>query len=81
MEGRVRRPVVGLFALTWCGEVLLLGGLGLAAPPWRWPRRLLVTSIAQHAVYAVATDLAYRRTRRATDPVPTVVVDPDRNVS
>lgn len=63
MEGRVRHPGLALFALTWGGEVLMLRGLGLAPPPWRWPRRLLVTSLAQHAIYATATDRAYRRIR------------------
>jgi hypothetical protein len=68
MEGRVRRPAVTLFALTWVGEAMLLRSLGLAPSPWRWPRRLLATSVFQHAVYAVATDIAYRSTRGEEDP-------------
>lgn len=63
MEGRVRHPGLALFASTWGGEVVMLRILGLAPPPWRWPRRLLLTSLAQHAIYAAATDRAYRRIR------------------
>ncbi len=77
MDGRARRPAVALLVLTWGGEVVLLRGLGLAPSPWRWPRRLLVTSVVQHAIYAATTDAAYRLQRRDVH-LTSVVVDPDR---
>ena len=63
LEGRVRRPAVVLFAVMWLGEVALLRVAGVAPLPWRWRRDVLATSLAQHAVYVVATEAAYRALR------------------
>lgn len=77
LDGRIRHPAVALFALTWGGEAALLRGLGLAPPPWRWPRRLLLASAVHHAIYVAATDVTYRWTPRDEEPS-LGIVDPDR---
>lgn len=49
-------PAAGL-AFFVAGQTMALGlfpALGDTPPPWRWRPRLLVTSFAQHAVYAAA---------------------------
>jgi hypothetical protein len=63
IEGRVRRPAVVLFSIMWGSEAVILCSVGAAPPPWRWKRRVLLTSLAQHIVYAAATDITYRATR------------------
>lgn len=63
LEGRVRRPATVFFAIAWTGEAVALRALGVAPPPWRWKRDVLVTSLLQHVVYAAATDAAYRTVR------------------
>ena len=60
LEGRVRRPGTAFFVLTWGAEVVALPLLDLAPPVWRWRRDVLITSMAQHAVFAAVTDLVYR---------------------
>ena len=54
---RVRRPAVALFAIMWLGEVVGLRALRLAPMPWKWKPDVLVSSLAQHAVYAGVTSL------------------------
>ena len=45
---------LGFFALGQAMALGLFPVLGDTPVPWRWRRRLLVTSFAQHAVYAAA---------------------------
>jgi len=80
IDGRIRRPAVALFALTWGGETALLRSIGAAPSPWRWSKRLLLTSIVQHAIYAATTDIAYRTLRTEPPSTIDVVVDPDRKL-
>ncbi len=68
---RRRRGAVAILATgTWVVEVVGLRLLGAAPPPWRWNRRVLVTSATQHLVHAAVVDAAYRRLRAdvATGP-------------
>lgn len=73
IERRVRRPAVVLFSIMWASEAVMLCSVGEAPPPWRWKRAVMLTSLAQHVVYAAATDIAYRTTRMHPDhPTPDV---------
>ncbi|MFC5141165.1 hypothetical protein ACFPK1_23215 [Actinomycetospora rhizophila] len=49
-----REPAAGLvfFAASQVMALALFPVLGETPPPWRWERRLVVTSFVQHAVYA-----------------------------
>ena len=61
---RSRLPRRLALAAFWAaGQTMamtLFPTLGGTPPPWRWRRSLLVSSFAQHAVYAVTVDAAYR---------------------
>lgn len=59
-DKRLNRPEVAVFASTWAVEVIALSAFGAAPPPWRWKRDVLVSSLVQHGVYAVATGAVYR---------------------
>ncbi len=60
LENLVRRPALVFFSITWGAEMVLLATLDAAPPPWRWRPRLLITSAAQHVVYAAVTDATFR---------------------
>ncbi|MEJ2862234.1 hypothetical protein [Actinomycetospora flava] len=64
-----REPAAALtfFAGSQVMALALFPVLGETPPPWRWERRLLVTSFVQHAIYAggvAATDTATARLGR-----------------
>lgn len=62
------RATVAFFAACQTMALTLFPLLGDTPPPWRWRRDVLVTSFAQHALYATtvaATSHAFR-VRRAT---------------
>ncbi|GAA4865435.1 hypothetical protein GCM10023203_11880 [Actinomycetospora straminea] len=61
-----REPAPG-FAFFAGSQVMALGlfpVLGDTPPPWRWERRLLVTSFVQHGIYAGAVAAANTATAR-----------------
>jgi hypothetical protein len=63
-----REPAPGLAFFAGC-QTMALGlfpVLGETPPPWRWERRLLVTSMVQHAVYAGAVAATNTATARPT---------------
>lgn len=60
VDHHVPLPAVVIFGSTWSGEGAALWALGVAPPPWRWKRDVLVSSIVQHVVYATATELTFR---------------------
>lgn len=78
LEDRARRPATTFFALTWVAEIVALPVLGLAPPVWRWRRDVLVTSMAQHAVYSYVTDLVYRSLDARDAGAPTAEPADDR---
>jgi hypothetical protein len=47
-----RRATMEFYALCQAMAMTLFPTLGDTPPPWRWPRRILLSSLAQHAVYA-----------------------------
>jgi len=62
-----REPAPGLAFFLGC-QTMALGlfpVLGETPPPWRWERRLLVTSMVQHAIYAGAVAATNTATSRA----------------
>lgn len=69
---RSHLPRSAALALFYAGcqamAMTLFPALGGTPPPWRWRRSMLISSVAQHAVYAVAVD-ATDRTLRARTPV------------
>jgi hypothetical protein len=48
------------YALCQSMAFTLFPALGGTDVPWRWPRRLVVSSLTQHAVYAATVDIAAR---------------------
>ncbi|WP_133829521.1 hypothetical protein [Actinomycetospora succinea] len=50
--GREPRPGLAFFAASQVMALGLFPVLGETPPPWRWERRLVVTSFVQHAIYA-----------------------------
>jgi len=63
-----REPAPGLVFFT-ASQAMALGlfpVLGETPAPWRWERRLLVTSFVQHAVYAGAVAATNAATNAAT---------------
>ncbi len=65
---RVPVPAMALFGVIWVGEGAALWTLRAAPPPWRWKTDVLLSSVVQHGIYAIATDLVYRAlTPRRTD--------------
>ncbi|MEO9138316.1 MAG: hypothetical protein ABI345_04555 [Jatrophihabitans sp.] len=66
--GSEPRAAAAFFAACQTMALTLFPLLGDTPPPWRWRRDLLVTSIAQHALYAstvAATSHVFRVRRRA----------------
>jgi uncharacterized protein YndB with AHSA1/START domain len=51
---------IGLFALAMTPDAAVVPALGAAPPPWQWTRMEAATSVLHHAVFAAATDAAYR---------------------
>lgn len=72
---RSRLPRPAALALFYAGcqamALTLFPTLGGTPPPWRWRRSMLISSVAQHAVYAVAVDVT-ARTLHARPSVPSV---------
>ncbi len=67
-----REPGPGLAFFVGC-QTMALGlfpVLGETPPPWRWERRLLVTSMVQHAVYAGGVAATNTATARLVDTRP-----------
>ncbi len=48
------------FATVWGTSMVMLPRLGVAPPPTEWGAQQLATDALHHAVYAVATGVAYR---------------------
>lgn len=61
-------PAAGLtfFAGSQAMALALFPVLGGTPPPWRWERRLLVTSVVQHAIYAGGVAVANTATASPT---------------
>jgi hypothetical protein len=53
------------FALIWGSAVVLLPGLGVAPPVWRWGLKTIAIDIWHHAVYVVAVGVTYEWLSRA----------------
>jgi hypothetical protein len=51
---------IGLFAIVWGASLVMLPALGIAKPFWRWGAKEVAIDVFHHAVYATATDGAYR---------------------
>lgn len=70
---RTDRAAAGLF-YAGCQTMAstLFATVGGTPPPWRWRRDLLISSLAQHAVYAAAVSRTYARlaSRAAPDRSP-----------
>lgn len=47
------------FAIVWGSGLVILPGLGVAPPVWKWGAKWVVLDAAYHVVYAVATGLTY----------------------
>ncbi len=60
LDDHLRLPALMIFGSTWVGEAAMLWTLGAAPPPWHWKRDVLVSSLVQHGIYALSTDVAYR---------------------
>lgn len=63
---RLSRPRAAAVFFVGCQSMafVLLPVLGETPPPWRWRRDVLASSLAHHAVYAVAVGLADRELAR-----------------
>lgn len=65
-----RAAAVGAFYAACQGMAFtLFPTLGKAPPPWRWRRDMLVSSLVQHAVYAVTVGLATRQLDARADRI------------
>lgn len=62
--GREPGPWLAFFAGSQAMALGLFPVLGDTPPPWRWERRLLVTSFVQHGIYAGAVAAANTATAR-----------------
>lgn len=49
-----RRAAISFYLACQAMAMSLFPTLGGTPPPWRWPPRILASSLAQHAVYALA---------------------------
>jgi hypothetical protein len=69
-DRRYARAAVPFYLLCQAMAMTLFPTLGDTPPPWRWPPRILLSSLAQHAVYAAtvasATCAIDRATKRPT---------------
>ncbi len=54
------RATVEFYLLCQAMAMTLFPTLGGTPPPWRWPRRILISSLCQHAVYAVVVAASAR---------------------
>jgi hypothetical protein len=52
------------FGLVWLTELVMLPGLGVTEPPWRWGAKELALDAMHHGVYAGTAGLAYARLAR-----------------
>jgi hypothetical protein len=50
----VARATIEFYLLCQAMAMTLFPTLGGTPPPWQWPRRILISSLCQHAVYASA---------------------------
>lgn len=57
----IARATAEFYLLCQAMAMTLFPVLGGTPPPWRWPRRILISSLGQHAVYAIAVALTSRR--------------------
>ena len=55
---------VGHFASIWGGAIVMLPALGVAPPVTTWGAREVAIDVWHHAVYVVATVVAYERLAR-----------------
>lgn len=60
VRGRALAPLAHL-AAVWGTEAVMLPALGVAPPVARWSARQIGIDLLHHAVYAGATDAAYRQ--------------------
>jgi hypothetical protein len=49
------------FTVSMVPDTVGLAALGIAPPPWQWPKVEVAVSVLHHAVFAAATDTVYRR--------------------
>lgn len=56
------RSGAAFFLICQGMAMTLFPTLGDTPPPWRWPRDVLCSSLAQHALYAAVVTAALRRT-------------------
>ena len=71
MIGREPAAAIAFFLACQGMAWTLFPLLGDTPPPWRWRRSLLVTSVAQHALYAgtvAAVSNEFRRRRHRAAP-------------
>jgi len=59
--GGARGPAAALahFGVVWGGEQVVLPSLGVSKPTWAYGPKATATDMAHHAVYAIATSMAY----------------------
>jgi uncharacterized protein YndB with AHSA1/START domain len=73
MARRGMRPApagAALFALAMVPEIVVVPALGAAEAAWRWSAADTATSVLHHAIFAVATNVAYSRLEVRTHPAP-----------
>ena len=54
------RATAEFYVLCQAMAMTLFPTLGGTPPPWRWPRRILISSLCQHAIYAIAVAVTSR---------------------
>jgi uncharacterized membrane protein YagU involved in acid resistance len=57
---------VAHFAAVWGSAQVMLPALDVAPPPWESPKEEIAIDAFHHAVYAVATELAFAALQRSS---------------